>query len=365
MTSTLGPSSSSGANIQAQPSVPVKSLVSQFQGLNVIGKENASVPNAASLKQVSQSVKTAPPTKTSSPSVEKRAADATVSLGDDGSDMCWGLNDFDIGKRLGQGKFGNVYLAREKKNRFICALKVLFKTQLHQAGVEHQLRREIEIQSHLRHPNILRLYGYFYDSNRVYLILEYAAKGELYKELKRLNRFDEKRSAGYIQSLANALRYCHSKHVIHRDIKPENLLVGLSGELKIADFGWSVHAPNSRRHTLCGTLDYLPPEMIEGQDHDAAVDLWSLGVLTYEFLVGKPPFEAAQRNDTYKKITRVEIPWPKHYISDDARDLISKLLQHDPKKRLSLDGVLAHKWIRDNTAGSSTAVGAGAAAATS
>lgn len=177
----------------------------------------------------------------------------------------WHLNDFDVGKPLGHGKFGNVYLAREKKSKFIVALKVLFKSQLQKAGVEHQLRREIEIQSHLRHPNILRLYGYFYDQNRVYLILEYAKGGELYKELQRLGCFNQRRAATYIFCLAEALKYCHSKHVIHRDIKPENLLLGLNGELKIADFGWSVHAPHSRRTTMCGTLDYLPPEMIEGK----------------------------------------------------------------------------------------------------
>ncbi len=109
------------------------------------------------------------------------------------------------------------------------------------------------------------------------------------------------------------------------DIKPENLLVGLNGELKIADFGWSVHAPNSRRQTLCGTLDYLPPEMVEGKDHDAAVDIWSLGVLCYEFLVGKPPFEAKQAKETYKKISKVEITFPS-FISEDAKDLIAKVI---------------------------------------
>ena len=91
--------------------------------------------------------------------------------------------------------------------------------------------------------------------------------------------------------MADALSYLHSKHVIHRDIKPENLLLGIDGELKIGDFGWSVHAPGNRRTTLCGTLDYLPPEMIEGKEHNEKVDLWALGVLTYEFLVGVPPFE--------------------------------------------------------------------------
>lgn len=103
-----------------------------------------------------------------------------------GNVKTWELSDFDIGKPLGRGKFGNVYLAREKKTQFIVALKVLFKSQLAKAGVEHQLRREIEIQSHLRHTNILRLYGYFYDQSRVYLILEFAARGELYKELQKV-----------------------------------------------------------------------------------------------------------------------------------------------------------------------------------
>lgn len=163
---------------------------------------------------------------------------------------------------LSKGKFGNVYLAREKDTKFVVALKVLFKKQIHRDNVEHQVRREIEIQSHLRHPNILRLYGYFHDPTRIYLILEYAPEGTLYKELQAQpnKRFDEQRTAGYILSLADALIYLHERDVIHRDIKPENLLLGHKGVLKIADFGCSVHEPNSSRTTLCGTVDYLPPE---------------------------------------------------------------------------------------------------------
>eukprot|EP00983_Pelagomonas_calceolata_P050139 1141825-Pelagomonas_calceolata.AAC.1 len=132
----------------------------------------------------------------------------------------WTLADFDIGKPLGKGKFGNVYLAREKVSHYIVALKVLFKAQLQSSNVEHQLRREIEIQTHLRHPNILRCFGYFYDKEKVYLILEYAARGELYKELQKVVRFSEQRTATYVVQLARALQYCHAKHVIHRDIKP-------------------------------------------------------------------------------------------------------------------------------------------------
>ena len=259
----------------------------------------------------------------------------------------WTLDDFDIGKPLGKGKFGSVYLAREKRSKYIVALKVLHKSQLCASHVEHQLRREIEIQSHLRHPNILRLYGYFYDNTRVFLILEYAALGELYKELQRAKRFSERKSATYIASLARALIYCHKKHVIHRDIKPENLLVGIKGELKIADFGWSVHAPNSRRQTLCGTLDYLPPEMVEGRDHDYAVDVWSLGVLAYEFLVGTPPFEAEGHSETYKRILRVYLQFPS-YVSENAKDLIRSLLVKEPAQRLPLSRLLDHPWIKEN-----------------
>lgn len=184
----------------------------------------------------------------------------------------------------------------------------------------------------------------------------------------------------YIASLAKAIAYCHSKHVIHRDIKPENLLVGLEGDLKIADFGWSVHAPNSRRKTMCGTLDYLPPEMVEGKEHTACVDVWSLGVLCYEFLYGCPPFEAAGHKATYARIVAVDLKFPEApVISDEARDLITKvwedgnkrehcginlsclvavhllyilhhptpqLLVKDPAQRLSMQDVLQHPWIR-------------------
>lgn len=257
----------------------------------------------------------------------------------------WSLDDFDIGKPLGRGKFGQVYLAREKQSRFHVALKVLYKSQLTRAGVEHQLRREVEIQSHLRHPNILRLFGYFYDETRVFLILEFAARGELYKDLQRSGTFDEPRAAGYIASLAHALNYCHGKHVIHRDIKPENLLVGLKGDIKIADFGWSVHTPKDRRKTMCGTLDYLPPEMVEGRDHDHAVDLWALGVLMYEFLTGNPPFMAGGNMQTYKRISRVDLRIEDESMSELAADLIRRLLVKDPAARLPLRKVLEHPWI--------------------
>lgn len=259
------------------------------------------------------------------------------------------LGMFEIGKPLGKGKFGRVYLAREREHKFICALKVLHKSELQQARVEKQVRREVEIQSNLCHPNILKLYGHFHDTKRVFLILEYAGQGELYRHLQKATRFSEARAARYIAQMAGALAHLHRKHVIHRDIKPENILVGVHGEIKISDFGWSVHAPGKRRTTYCGTLDYLPPEMVaaggSGADgsYDERVDLWSLGVLTYEFLVGEAPFE-----DTFvmttRKIARGEMSIPS-FVSAEARDFIQKLLVVDPGARLPLDQVLQHPWI--------------------
>jgi aurora kinase A len=256
----------------------------------------------------------------------------------------WTLSDFEIGRPLGKGKFGNVYLAREAKSKYIVALKVLFKSQLIKNSVQHQLRREIEIQAHLKHPNILRLFGYFYDSNRVYLILEYAPQGELYNKLRKAGRFDNEVSANYIVQMIDALIYCHSRKVIHRDIKPENILLGYYGELKIADFGWSVHAPSSRRATMCGTLDYLPPEMVLHQAYSDHVDLWCLGVLCYEFLVGKPPFENEDAQLTYKRICAVDFSFPSH-VHELAQSFVSALLKRKPEERMSLDSARKHVWI--------------------
>ncbi|ORY77263.1 kinase-like domain-containing protein [Leucosporidium creatinivorum] len=259
------------------------------------------------------------------------------------------LASFEIGRPLGKGKFGRVYMARTKTEpKYIVALKCLHKEELVKAKVEKQLRREIEIQSHLAHPNILRLHGYFHDEKRIFLMLEFAGKGELYKQLHKCHHFSEKRSSRYIAQMTDALAYLHRKHVIHRDIKPENLLLGIDGELKIGDFGWSVHAPGNRRTTLCGTLDYLPPEMVEGKDHSEKVDLWALGVLTYEFLIGVPPFEDLNGyNATYKRIARVDLKFPTDGTapSPEAQDLIKRLLRHDPQARLPLDQVAVHPWI--------------------
>uniref|UniRef100_A0A915PJ56 Aurora kinase n=1 Tax=Setaria digitata TaxID=48799 RepID=A0A915PJ56_9BILA len=258
----------------------------------------------------------------------------------------WTLNDFEVGRPLGRGKFGNVYLAREAESKFVVALKVVYKTQLGTNNLKRQLQREIEIQYHLRHPNILRLYGYFHDKDRVYLVLEFAPRGSLFQHLQEMKTFPPELAAKYMYQLASAMEYCQQKKVLHRDLKPENVLISGNGDLKISDFGWSVHEPSSKRTTVCGTLDYLAPEMVPNGTHDAMVDNWSLGVMLYEFLVGKPPFEAKTYHDTFDNIRKCNYTFPPE-MPDGARDLISKLLQKDPTKRLPLKDVLKHSWIQE------------------
>ncbi|KAI9070751.1 hypothetical protein K1719_047283 [Acacia pycnantha] len=238
----------------------------------------------------------------------------------------WSLRDFEIGKPLGKGKFGRVYVAREVKSKYIVALKVIFKEQIEKYRILHQLKREMEIQTSLQHPNILRLYGWFHDAERVFLILEYAHNGELFKELRKKGHLSEKQAATYILSLTKALAYCHEKHVIHRDIKPENLLLDHEGRLKIADF-----------------------EMVENKEHDFSVDNWTLGILCYEFLYGSPPFEAESQVDTFKRIMKIDLSFPSTpTVSSEAKNLISRLLVKDSTRRLSLQKIMEHPWILKN-----------------
>ncbi|KAG8202472.1 IPL1, partial [Candida africana] len=276
------------------------------------------------------------------------------------------LDDFEFGKILGKGKLGRVYCVKHKQLGLIFALKVMSKSEIMNLKLEKSLRREIEIQSNLYHINITRLYSWFHDSINIYLLLEYSIEGELYTHLKKLKRFDNIMASNYIFQITQALIFLHQRGIIHRDLKPENIMVSLDNQLKLSDFGWSVQISQNQIHnqtqtqktphqkkqkqkrlTICGTLDYLPPEMIESKSHDFSVDIWALGILCYELLVGKPPFEAINRNITYEKIAKVDIKYPSN-LDVDAIDLISKLVVKDPNKRLSLKEVLNHNWIIKN-----------------
>jgi serine/threonine protein kinase len=259
------------------------------------------------------------------------------------------LSDFEIGRPLGKGKFGNVYLARHKEKKKVVAMKVVYKSEVIQKNLVGQLKREIEIHTHLRHENIIRMFAWFQDEKAVYAILEYAKGGELYKAMQNApnSRFSEPQAAFYIQSVAKALQYCHSKKVMHRDVKPENLLLMANGDLKVGDFGWAVHTQDDmRRGTLCGTLDYLPPEMVNESEYTHEVDIWSLGVLAYELVVGKPAFETRSNADTMDKIAKVDLRFPPELnLSDECRDFVSRILAKNPTERPNWVDLLAHPWL--------------------
>ncbi len=254
----------------------------------------------------------------------------------------WTIQDFEIGTRLGSGRFGKAYLAREKQTHFVVVLKSMRKQNLIDCKHEKQLRREIDIQSHLTHPNILKLYGYFWDDKRIYLILEYAPEGDVFTELRSAGNFNERKSANYISQVIKGFIYLHSKGVIHRDLKPENLL-NSCGVIKIADFGWSINS-SGKRKTLCGTKEYLSPEMIRNEEYDFRVDYWAIGILTYEFLVGSAPFETDNMQDFYRKVDSVCFDFPS-WLSKEAQDFITRLLKRNPAQRMTLETALNHEWI--------------------
>ncbi|KAF2491145.1 serine/threonine-protein kinase [Lophium mytilinum] len=264
------------------------------------------------------------------------------------------LGSFEIGRALGRGKFGRVYLARHRDSSFICALKVLTKAQIASEGDENLVRREIEIHSKLSHPGILKFYTWFYDATRVFLVLEYAPGGELFRKLQKKGKFGEHEAAVYVAQVADALAYMHKKNIMHRDIKPENILLGFHGEIKLADFGYSVHSASNLRSSLCGTIDYIPPEIARqlrkvrpGKEefYNRNVDLWSLGVLAYELMTGKPPFEMPTREQTEKKILTGKVQRTGVEMSKEAKSFIRALLVLNPDERLPLDQVLEHPWI--------------------
>ena len=262
----------------------------------------------------------------------------------------WQPEDFELGRMLGAGRFSKVYLARTRAEKKVVALKVMYKSLLEQEGITHQLRREVEIHSRLRHPNIIRLYSYFHDATRVYLVLELAPAGSLKSLLDSTpgHRLSEEHTASVVKQLASALAMAHKFQVVHRDIKPENVLLGRNGQVKLADFGWAVanrsQSKRMRRQTLCGTLDYLPPEMVEECPYDERVDVWMLGVLMYQTLTGHTPFASEETWQTYDRVATCEYELPES-LSQGARDLLSGMLVKDPAMRMSMSAVLRHSWL--------------------
>jgi serine/threonine protein kinase len=269
----------------------------------------------------------------------------------------YSLDDFIVEAYLSKGKYGKVYLARLRKVNLILVLKVLAKSQLVADDMQSQWAREISIMSHLSHPHILRLLTWFHDAKTITMVIPFCGGGAVYDVMQKLpgQRFPEARAARYTYQLCLALEYLHSKHMIHRDIKPENLLLDDEDNVRLADFGWSVHVTPAtgasrpaRRQTACGTLDYLAPEMVRALDkqhassgYDARIDVWDVGILLYEFVVGRPPFEHESVSRTYQQILHEPVHFPAEpEISRECQHLVVRILQRDPADRPSLASIL-------------------------
>jgi serine/threonine protein kinase len=260
----------------------------------------------------------------------------------------WNLKDFDIKSVLGHGRWGDVYLAQDKQTKNNVALKMLSKKQISSSkNVDPQ--GEIEIQSNLKHPNIVKLFGWFHDRKNIYIVLEYVKGADLYDYRKTYGgTLGEAQTATFVLQISRALEYCHSKGVVHRDLKLENVLLDISTRnVKLIDFGFATKiTANEKKYSLVGTIDYLSPEMVESRPHSFKVDNWALGVLTYELLFGKTPFECDSYVDTYRQILKVKFKFPDNFDNKNAKDFISSLLKKNAKERLELKHVEDDLWIK-------------------
>jgi aurora kinase, other len=248
-------------------------------------------------------------------------------------------------KSLGQGAFGEVFKVRHKISGKDFAIKVIPKKKIIEKRMLGQLRREIRIMYSINHPNIISLYSHFEDVNNFYLILELAQGGQLYTKLKKFKNFEESIAAQYLREVCLAVQYLHSRipPIIHRDIKPENILLDIDDKARLGDFGWS-NFLDDERDTYCGTLEYLAPEMVERIGHGVGLDIWALGVLLFEMLTGSSPFRSRTQEEMFSKIRQGKIVFPKSFPLL-AKDLVKRLLQVDPDKRLTVEMVLEHSWI--------------------
>jgi len=249
-------------------------------------------------------------------------------------------HDYVITNEIDGGCYGSMYTIT--KNNITYAIKVVIKQQLIDSEID--IENEIQIHSSLKHPNIVELYEHFTDEDYIFMILEYFPT-DLYKHMQKLpdKRIDEINAAKYLRPVIDATIYCHANDVIHRDLKPDNVLLNDDGIVKICDFGWSVKSKEPQTR-LCGTLNYLCPQMIKKESYDYKCDIWCIGVLMYEMICGNAPFDENINAKTYKRIKKCDLKIP-DYVTPDATDLLQKILVVNPNDRLSLEEILKHPWV--------------------
>lgn len=243
------------------------------------------------------------------------------------------FSDLRVLNILGVGTFGRVKLVVHEGNSEVpYALKCMRKGQIVALKQVEHVMNEKKILAMCDHPFLLVLAGAYQDSEELYMLLELALGGELFTILREKIKFDEPISRFYSGTVQSAFEYLHDRKIVYRDLKPENLLLDSFGYLKVVDFGFA-KIISDRTWTLCGTPEYLAPEIISNKGHNLAVDWWALGILIFELLNGVPPFAADDPMDIYQQILRGKISWPSS-ISKAGREVISKLLVANPAARL-------------------------------
>jgi serine/threonine protein kinase len=243
-----------------------------------------------------------------------------------------------IGKKthiIGAGAFGDVYLAKHKKDGKFYAIKQMDKSRILETGAKLDIiKREIDIHSRLRHDNIVKLLAHHEDEKSFYLVLEYINAGTLFTAIKKNKGFTEKDAFKYFIQTASAVAFLHENNLIHRDLKPENLLLDDKGHLKLCDFGWCVELEIGSRQTFCGTYEYMAPEIIQELPYDKCIDVWSLGILLYELTHGYSPFRAQHPGDEeYAEIFRNIIKY-NFTIDKDVSENCKILIQSKNKFKI-------------------------------
>jgi len=251
---------------------------------------------------------------------------------------------------LGAGTFGRVLLVRHQETKDYFALKVMSIREIVASNQVDHVHSERKILENIDHPFITHLYWAYHDNKCLYMLFNYLPGGELFSYLRCEGSFTNETAKFYATEIVLALEYLHSRTIVFRDLKPENLLLDAEGHVVLIDFGFA-KIINERTWTMCGTAEYLSPEVIEGRGHNKAVDWWSLGVLIYEMLAGRPPFRADTTFLTYQVILACKPKFPK-FFDRVGKDLVRKLLVVDRTKRLGnmkghAQDVKNHKWFRN------------------